>query len=100
VVSETPAPRPSSQYQQARSGNPRRAPSSRQEVWAAAALVTLAGLDPDRAMSQNSIGFNKLDGDVGHSLASQVDRGLTEKQWKLAVLVCRKYHRQVGHCPA
>ena len=77
----------------------RRPAQNAQESWAAKALVTLAQLDPDRAGEKNDVGFNGNDGSLGHSLASQVGEGLTDKQWSLAVSMCRKYHRQVGECP-
>lgn len=77
----------------------RRGPSTAQEEWAAQALVTLAALDPDKARTLNTVGFNRLDGRFGHSLAQQVVAGLTPKQWRAAVRLCAKYHRQVGRCP-
>jgi SNF2 family DNA or RNA helicase len=78
-----------------------RVPASAQEEWAARAIQMLADCDPDRAAEENGVGFNKLDGDLGHSLARFLSEkgGLTNAQWKLAVKLCRKYHRQVGQCP-
>ncbi len=78
-----------------------RQPLTEQEGWAKEALVTLAALDPDRAAEQNDVGFNHVDGSVGHSLASQLEarQGLTNAQWTLAVKLCKKYWRQVGRCP-
>ena len=71
-----------------------------QEEWAYEALMTLAGCDTDRAAELNGIGFNKLDGDFGHSLAEQArTKGLTKKQWAAAIKLCGKYSRQVGQCP-
>ena len=71
-----------------------------QEEWAYDALQTLAGCDTDRAQELNGVGFNKLDGAFGHSLAEQArTRGLTEKQWAVAIKLCGKYSRQVGRCP-
>ena len=73
---------------------------SAEEAWAFEALQTLAGHDSDFASMRNGVGFNKLDGDFGHSLAEQArTRGLTPKQWAAAVRLCRKYTRQVGSCP-
>jgi len=78
------------------------APRDRREEWAAEALEMLTGLDPDRAGIENGMGWNKLDGGIGHSLTVTLMRkqGLTDKQWKLAIRICRKYHRQVGPVPA
>ena len=71
-----------------------------QEEWAYDALMTLAGLDTDRAAVVNGVGFNKMDGDFGHSLAQQAStKGLTRKQWAAAIKLCGKYYRQVGRCP-
>ena len=71
-----------------------------QEEWAYEALQTLAGMDEDRAQEVNGVGFNKLDGEFGHSLAAQArTKGLTQKQWAAAIKLCGKYYRQVGQCP-
>ena len=71
-----------------------------QEEWAYEALQTLAGMDEDRAQEVNGVGFNKLDGAFGHSLAEQArTKGLTQKQWQAAIKLCGKYYRQVGRCP-
>ncbi len=72
-----------------------------QEKWAGMSLLTLADLDPDGASVENGVGFNKVDGGFGHSLALQFSRngGLSEKQWPLAIQLCKKYKRQVGECP-
>lgn len=69
-----------------------------QEKWAEHALRTLSASDPDRAMEVNGIGFNKMDGPVGHSLVGQLPL-LTDKQWELVVTICKRYPRQVGSCP-
>jgi hypothetical protein len=69
-------------------------------VWAARAIVQLAGDDPDYAQDENGVGFNKSDGVVGHWLAEELAGGLTPKQWGLAVALCAKYHGQVGEMPA
>lgn len=71
------------------------------ERWAARALVTLAALDPDRASVINGVGFSKIDGAFGKSLAEQfLARGvLTDAQWASAVRIARKYRRQVGSPP-
>jgi len=70
------------------------------QTWAARSLVQLAGDDPDYAMEENGVGFNKSDGVVGHWLAEELRSGLTPKQWGLAVALCAKYHGQVGEMPA
>jgi hypothetical protein len=57
------------------------------------ALEILAGLDFDWAQEQNGIGFNKVDGRIGHSLAEQ--SRLTPKQAALGRKVLKKYRRQV-----
>ncbi len=79
--------------------HPRRGPKSSQEDWAAQALIILAGLDPDGASEKNDVGFNGTDSGFGRSLAQQVSQGLSDKQWELAIEICKKYHRQVGRCP-
>ena len=68
-------------------------------VWAAQALVILAGTDPDHAAIKNFEGFNRADGRIGHDLASRLDEGLVECEWKLAIVMSFKYHGQVGACP-
>ena len=70
------------------------------EFWAASALVTLSASDPDHAMEENFVGFNRTDSFIGHWLGLELLRGLTPAQWKLAIGTCRKYHRQVGECPS
>ena len=70
------------------------------EHWAASALVTLSASDPDHAMEENFVGFNKTDSFIGHWLGLELPKGLTPGQWKLAINACRKYHRQVGPCPS
>jgi SWI/SNF-related matrix-associated actin-dependent regulator 1 of chromatin subfamily A len=77
----------------------RRGPVSEREIWAAQALVTLAGDDPDRAREKNLAGFNRADGAHGHDLASRLDEGLVEVEWQLAVVLCAKYWAQVGPMP-
>lgn len=79
----------------------RRGPETAVERWAAEAIVTLSGLDPDGAAELNGVGWNKLDGPTGHSLAAQLQRqgGLTPKQWALAIRLANRYPRQVGRAP-
>ncbi len=85
-----------------RKPNPIRPAKSDVEKWAARALAILSANDPDGASVINGAGFNKTDGDFGHSLADFLSKrgGLTEKQWVGAVKICRKYHKQVGEPPA
>jgi len=59
----------------------------------------LSGLDPDGAAVRNDAGWNKMDGPTGHSLAQQLPRGLTDKQWALAIRLANRYPRQVGRAP-
>lgn len=89
------------------SGGERRAVKTRRrakdavEAWAGGALVTLAALDPDRASVINGVGFSKIDGGIGKSLAEQFAAAgvLTDAQWAAAVRLARKYRRQVGAPP-
>lgn len=78
-----------------------KAPRNARERWACQALITLARLDPDKAGAKNDVGFNGTDSGFGHSLAEQVKKhgGLSDKQYPLAIQMCRKYWRQVGECP-
>jgi hypothetical protein len=54
----------------------------------------LAGLDPDRAGERNDVGFNKMDGVIGHSLAEWAG-DFTPRQATTALRIFRKYHRQL-----
>jgi len=54
----------------------------------------LAGLDPDHAAEINGIGFNKMDGPIGHSLA-RWQGDLTPRQAVTARKLFRKYHNQL-----
>jgi len=78
----------------------RHAPRTAREQWAAQALVTLAADDPDFAQEDNGIGFSKSDVGQGHFLSIDMQYGLTDSQWAMAIRLCRKYHRQIGRCPA
>lgn len=57
-------------------------------------LRILAALDPDRAANKNGIGFNGIDGAIGHSLAGCAK--LSPKQAALGRKVLLKYHGQLG----
>jgi len=59
-----------------------------------AALRFLAGMDADRARARNNIGFNMVDGKIGHALAER--DSLSPKQAALGRRIARKYHRQLG----
>jgi hypothetical protein len=74
-----------------------RAAETEVEVWAAAGLVLLAGMDADRARVQNGAGFGKFDGELGHSIADRiVTTGmLSVRQWEVCVRMARKYRRQL-----
>jgi len=71
------------------------------ERFAADAMMTLAALDPDRAKVKNEMGFDGASGSVGHALARQLNRNgeLTEDGWRLAKVLAKKFHRQVGKMP-
>jgi len=56
-------------------------------------LRMLAGMDGDRARMRNDIGFNAMDGEIGHDLASR--GSLSPKQAALGLMIVRKYHRQL-----
>ena len=57
------------------------------------ALKLLAGDDPDFAATRNNVGFNKMDADFGHSLAS--NNHLSDRQREYGKKLLRKYHRQI-----
>jgi hypothetical protein len=81
--------------------DPQRRPAqTASERWAAQSLATLTSMDPDRAMVRNDVGFNKGDSYIGHWLTQEIVMGLTPNQWRLAINLCRPYHRQVGPCPS
>lgn len=70
------------------------------ETWAAAGLVRLAAADSDYAQIENSVGFSKSATGIGHAFAAAVQTdGLTEVEWRQAVLLCRSYRGQVGAPP-
>lgn len=100
IRQESPADpaRPAVSQQDARPT--RRQPATDLERWAARGLEQLAMMDADRAQEENGVGFSKLDGEFGHSLANQLHRGLTDKQWGAAVRLATKYRRQVGSPPS
>jgi superfamily II DNA or RNA helicase len=58
------------------------------------ALRRLAGCDWDHATEQNGVGFNKVDGRIGHELANLPM--LSKLQAALGAVICRKYHGQIG----
>ena len=58
-----------------------------------ACLRLLAAKDPDRAREANGEGFNRFDGDLGHSLADQGTLSTEESERGLAIV--RKYPRQI-----
>jgi len=59
------------------------------------AVRLLAGLDPDGAREINEMGFNRLDGRIGHELAERAT--LSPRQAALAWTLVQKYHRQLQH---
>lgn len=63
------------------------------------AILYLAGYDQDRARERNDVGFNAFDGDMGHSLAAQINDNcpLSARQAAAALKMLRKYaHTQLG----
>jgi SNF2 family DNA or RNA helicase len=77
---------------------PRNVAETVEEIWTERALRQLASSDADRALVLNGVGFNRADGQMGHSLVEQLEKfgGLTRKQWDLASKMCSKYKRQLG----
>ncbi len=80
-------------------GEPR-GPSTPQEQWALAALVALTA-ECDGAVSDDAVGFNKADTQIGRYLGHYVAAGglLDDCEWRAAVAVCGKYHGQIGERP-
>lgn len=74
---------------------------TRREEWAAEAISTLTVLDPDRALEKNESGWSAADGSTGHAMDALIasGHGLTDAQWKEAIAMLAKYHRQVGRAP-
>ena len=68
------------------------------EEWAADAILTLTGMDPDRALVQNGVGWSASDGGLGHAMAHRIESGvgLSDAHWAAARKILRKYHGQVG----
>lgn len=81
--------------------NRRHAPETKRERWVADSMLYLSAMDPDMAREENGCGFNKLDGEFGHSLAEQLHKmqGLTPRQYHAAARMLAKYHRQIGLLP-
>jgi hypothetical protein len=59
-----------------------------------ASLRLLAGLDGDWARAKNDIGFNRIDSEIGHDLASKPY--LTPRQAALSLKIAYKYRSQLG----
>lgn len=77
-----------------------RGPEGAREEWAARAMRLLSAFDPDCAQELNGVGWNKVDGALGKKFAVlAAGTGLTDRQWRLAIATCAKYHRQVGPMP-
>lgn len=83
--------------EQAPEDAPRRGPVGAVEHWAIDGLQRLAAMDPDRAQEINNIGFSKADNSLSHALATIGD--LTDQEWRLAISIARRYHRQIGNAP-
>lgn len=94
-LKKTPTPKPTP------APNGRRKPTTAVERWVCQGLLQLIGDDEDGATLRNDVGFNKVDQSFGRSLANCVrtEGGLTEKQYKAAVRMLKKYHRQIGPMP-
>jgi SWI/SNF-related matrix-associated actin-dependent regulator 1 of chromatin subfamily A len=75
--------------------SPRRAARTDVERWTAGALRLLAAWDPDHATMANKRGFDAQDSRTGRSLASKLGMGLTDPEWARAVVICRKYQKQI-----
>jgi len=56
-------------------------------------LQRLAAMDWDHARDQNGVGFNKIDGRIGHQLANLPQ--LSPAQGVIAMRLCNKYRRQL-----
>lgn len=52
--------------------------------------------DPDRANDRNGVGFSKYDGEIGHSISSQLQSGkfLSPAQWRVAGQLAQRYRKQ------
>jgi SNF2 family DNA or RNA helicase len=100
-LSEKASPKPSENGGNVVPGKKFRPASNQLEAWAAQGLSILARRDPDRAGVKNNIGFDRLWGPIGHSLADQLKEkgGLSEKQWKVAIKICHKFNKQIGGMP-
>jgi hypothetical protein len=81
--------------------------TSRKEIAEAAAKITpeeiaiahdgirtIALMDADHARFENGVGFNKIDGKIGHQLANLSQ--LTPAQGVIAQKLCRKYRKQLN----
>ena len=88
----TPAPEVVSRFRPA---------ASPLEAWAQSTLLTVAGMDQDRAAQRNGVGFSKMDNDFGHSLASALAQygRLSEKQWASAIRLAQRYKKQAAEEP-
>lgn len=83
-------------------GDKLRPATSEVERWAADSIAKLAGWDQDRALEQNGIGFNKIDGSSGHQFANLLrtsKEGLSDAEWKEVIRIAKHYPRQVGKAP-
>jgi len=58
------------------------------------ALQELSAMDTDYARTKNAMGFNKMDSEIGHSLAGR--SALTPKQAALGKRIVLKYRRQLS----
>ncbi len=74
-----------------------RSASNAVEAAAARVLLIVAGMDPDHAATRNGVGFNRNDGEFGHSLADSLRKygRLSDKQWPHAIRLAARYQGQV-----
>lgn len=71
-------------------------PTPEQRAMAARGIQTLAGMC-DGAVAEDTVGFNKIDTHIGHSLAQRAaSRALSDGETWLAAKLCQRYRRQLG----
>jgi hypothetical protein len=74
-----------------------RAAATPAEEWAVLSLAALTAMDGDYAREDNGVGFSQADTTLGHTLSTGASAGLlNDGEWKVALLLLRKYHGQIG----
>jgi hypothetical protein len=77
-----------------------RAAATPAEEWAVLSLAALTAMDGDYAREDNGVGFSQADTTLGHALSTGASAGmLNDGEWKVALLLLRKYHGQIGEAP-